>query len=262
VEKEVYLGLDGRAALVTGAGSGAGRAIALWLARAGCDVAIVDAAGDAAERVAEELRREDFTAIAVAADLGSEPAAEAMVAAVVAQFDSLDVAVNCLARPAPRSGRSADAPDRASNLALLGWCCRAEARAMGDHEPGGTVVNVVLHSSEAGTAAGPGDAAVEIGEFTRKLAIELAPVAVRVNSIIGAVTPTRDGGRGGPATRPDRQRTAPSPAGAVPAEELGRVAVFLASDLARGVTGQILRVTAEAAAGGNRLRGSDGRPRG
>lgn len=94
LEKDVYLGLDGRAALVTAGASPAGRAVAQWLARAGCDVAVADADGAAAERVAEELREHDFTAIAVHAATTTPAAIEAMVAEVLARFDALDVAVN------------------------------------------------------------------------------------------------------------------------------------------------------------------------
>ena len=110
LEKDVYLGLDGRAALVTAGARGAGRAIAIWLARAGCDVAIVDVDGAAAESLAEELRGHDYTAIAVAAEPRSESDVEAMVASVVEQFDALDVAVNDVAWRARPRGRRARGP--------------------------------------------------------------------------------------------------------------------------------------------------------
>jgi 3-oxoacyl-[acyl-carrier protein] reductase len=246
VEKEVYLGLDGRAALVTVAGSGAGKAIAFWLARAGCDVAVVDPSGDAAEGVAEELRELDFTAIAVAADLRTERDADAMVRDVVAQFDSLDVAVNCLSRPpergrggAPEHGRALDA-----ELAVMTACCRTEARAMAEPNGGGALVNVVWGRDAErsdGSEGDDGTLASAVERLTQTLAVELAPAGVRVNAIHAILGAAPEAGKA-PAARADRTRTAGVRARAVPAEDLGRVAVFLASDLSRGVTGQVLRV--------------------
>lgn len=212
---EIYLGLEGIATLVSGAAAPAGRAIALWLARAGCDVAVVDTDGEAAEQIAEEIRDEDGTAIA--ATLGSRRghSAAAVVRAVAAELGALDLAVNVA--PAPR-GESPGAVAR-------GWrrWCRVEAAEMIARDHGGALLNV-------GWEAASGAAA----RLTRRLARELAPHRVRVNAI---VTPTAAASPDPPADRIGRR---------VEPEDLARAAVFLSSDLARCITGQVLRVDAGA----------------
>jgi 3-oxoacyl-[acyl-carrier protein] reductase len=247
VEQGVYLGLDGRAALVTGAGAGVGRAVAFWLARAGCDVAIVDLSRDAAEGVADELRELDYTAIAVAADLRSDRGVEAMVAEVVDKFDSLDVAVNCPAPPAGRPGRAgAHDGERSSDLAraVMASCCRAEAAAMRATGEGGALVNVAWGWSEEGLRGAEGTHGID--DLTRTLAADLGPSGVRVNAILAIISTRADARR---AVAPERPRTGALER-AVPAEDIGRVAVFLASNLSRKVSGQTLRVEADVPPGG------------
>ena len=87
-------GLAERVAIVTGSASGIGRAIAAEFARAGATLAAVDLDGDAAERVAEELRGHDAEAVALAADVARAGEVEAMAAAVFERFGRIDVLVN------------------------------------------------------------------------------------------------------------------------------------------------------------------------
>lgn len=238
LETDVYLGLDGRAALVTAGASTAGQAVARWLARAGCDVAVVDADGAAAERVAEDLRALDFTAIAVAAAGTSDSAIDTMVERVIAQFDALDVAVNLPPWTEGSAGREARFPGRTAAAALerLRICCLAEARAIAAGGEGGVVLNLDPAAlSTAPRAAAPEEDVVRI---TRALALELADRAIRVNAVLGP-----SGLGSGPAAAERAGLASQSPLGrAIDADDLARGVVFLASDLARGVTGQILRV--------------------
>jgi 3-oxoacyl-[acyl-carrier protein] reductase len=87
------LSLDGKVAVVTGAGAGLGRAEALALSRAGARVVLNDLPG-AADEAAEEIREAGGEATVVAGDVGERSTADAMVAAAVDGFGSLDVVVN------------------------------------------------------------------------------------------------------------------------------------------------------------------------
>jgi NAD(P)-dependent dehydrogenase (short-subunit alcohol dehydrogenase family) len=87
------LSLDGRAAIVTGAGAGLGRAEAIALADAGARVVLNDLPG-AAEEAAEEIRSRGGEAVVVAGDIGERATADALTAAAVEGFGSLDIVVN------------------------------------------------------------------------------------------------------------------------------------------------------------------------
>lgn len=89
--------LSGKAALVTGAGSGLGEATAHALARAGCMVACCDINAEAASRVSEGLARYDVRAIAIGCDVSSEDDAFGAVEQAVSQFGRLDILVNSAA---------------------------------------------------------------------------------------------------------------------------------------------------------------------
>ena len=135
--QDVALGLEGRVALVTGAGAGIGREIARWLASAGCRVAVNDIDADRADETVAQLHEAGREALAVVANVRDEAAVARMLAETRRALGSLDVAVNNV-------GMNADRPvvpfvelDAAyardvieQNLVATMICCIAEARAM------------------------------------------------------------------------------------------------------------------------------------
>ncbi len=247
--------LRGRVALVTGAGAGIGREIARWLARAGCDVAVNDIERSRAERGIEAVQAEGRKAIPVVADVRDEAAVEEMVAATISGLGRLDVAVNnvgLMGDAKQAAFAELEANDVRSvidrNLVATILCCVAEAKAMRQRGEGGVILNVSSGESTrpALRLAAYGAAKAGINHLTQTMATELGPDGIRVLAIAPGTTltetvrPVFDDAHVDRIVEslPLRRMTEP--------EELGRMAVFLASDLARCITGQFILADAGA----------------
>ena len=245
----IDFGLEGKRALVTGAGAGAGRAIAIWLARAGCDVAVIDIDRGGAEATADLVRSEGRTALALVANVRVEGEVAAMVESVRTGLGDLDVAVNNVGMLAGRHARAFVDIDAEyfrdiveQNLMTAALCCRAEARAMVAQGRGGAIINVSSGESQrpAPELAPYGAAKAAVNHLTRTLAVELGPHGIRVNAMAPGTMLTAavlaalsdDYVEALRASIPLQRMTEP--------DDLARTAVYLASDLARDVTGQFL----------------------
>ncbi|MBA7567817.1 Galactitol 2-dehydrogenase [subsurface metagenome] len=189
--------VDGRRALVTGAGRGLGKAFALALAEAGADVAAVDLDAETAATTAEEVRALGRRAAAIQADLRRGEDAERMVAEVVSVWNGLDIGVNNAGVSLPIKEASEVSErewDWLIDLNLKGtfFCAQAEARAMKDSGYG-KIINI---ASICGHAVWPEPQAVYsvskagILHLTRCLAAEWIKQGIRVNSISPGVTRT------------------------------------------------------------------------
>ena len=234
---------EGRRALVTGAGSGIGRAIALRLAEEGADVVVhyhANAAG--AEEVAATVAALGARALVVQADVRDAAAVEAMVARAAQAWGGLDVLVNN-AGVVRRSGLrdiSVAMWDEVVDVNLKGTflCAQAAAR----HMTGGAIVNIASMRGVEGGSSSAHYAAAKAGviALTKTLARELAP-AIRVNAVAPGYVETRLQAGLGADQRLAIAATTPLARIGRP-EEVAAAVAFLASDDGAFVTGQTLLV--------------------
>lgn len=247
--------LDGKVAIVTGAGSGFGRATALLFASEGARVIVADINELAGKETVDKIVSAAGHATLALGDVSERNAAEAMVAQAVADFGRLDVLVNNagIAQHAVM-GASWDAPEEQwdrlikVNLRSVYVCTRAAVPAM-LATGGGSVVNVASIAASV-SVGGSAYAAAKGGilSYTRHVAVELAP-DVRVNSVSPGFmwTPMSTGERDGlsPAEQEGRRAefAAKNPmnrAGSV--DDIAYGALFFASDESGYVTGRELVV--------------------
>jgi len=240
--------LRGRIALVTGAQQGIGRGIALAFAREGADVAVnyLDDRA-AAEKVMQEVRAAGGRAVLVQADVARPADAQRMVAQVQSELGGLDVLVNN-AGVYPRvpflEMRETDW-DHVVDVNLKGgfFCAQAAARAMVAAGRRGSIINMASQAVR-GAVRGVHYSASKGGvvAMTRATALELAPHGIRVNAIAPGLTDTAQPRYG------NNEEELAAMASAVPLgrmaqpDDIAAVAVFLASDDARHITGQTVHV--------------------
>lgn len=185
--------LDGKVALVTGAGQGIGQALAHGLGEAGCKVAVIDLELSRAETVAAELEAKGIPSIALKVDVANKEQVEGMVQTILDKWGDLDIAVNNAGIVySTLENRSEDIPQSqwertmAVNLNGVFYCCQAEGKVMLKKGYGkiintasmsGSIVNhpqiqSAYNASKAGCV-----------HMTKSLAAEWADRGVRVNSL-------------------------------------------------------------------------------
>ena len=246
----------GRAALVTGAGAGIGREIALWMARAGARVAVNDVRAERADTVVGEIASEGGEAVAVPADCRDDAQVDAMVATTVERLGGLDVAVNNIGNLPPGRGLALfvemdgaywrDLLDQ--DLVLAALRGRAEARQLLSAGKGGVILFV---SSGETTRPSPRNAAyaaakAAINHLVTSMAVELGPAGIRVCAIAPGTTLTETVRAAFDDAHMARIVESTPLRRMTEHDELARLAVFLTSDLARCITGQLILADAGA----------------
>lgn len=253
----IRIDLSGQAALVTGANSGIGRAVAVALGEAGADV-VVNYVTDpeAAEAVAESIRKHGRRAMTIRADVSREEEVEAMFAQAVAEWGTLHIVV-CnagLQRDAQFSQMTLQQWNTVIGVNLTGQflCARAAVREFmrrGVDERVSVAAGKIIHMSSVHQMipwAGHANYAASKGGvemLMKSLAQEVAPLRIRVNAIApGAIrTPINTVAWQTPEAYAALMTLVPYKRIGEP-EDIGRAAVWLASDVSDYVTGTSLFV--------------------
>jgi len=243
--------LEGKVALITGAGSGMGKEAAALFAAEGARVVVVDVNAEAADSVAVAVRAEGGTATAFAADVSSAAGCEAMVAHATSTHGGLHVLYNNAGVFPADDGGVLETPeatwDRVMEINLKGvWLgCRAGIPAMIE-SGGGAIVNVASFVALMGAATAQIAYTSSKGgvlAMTREMAVEYARQGIRANALCpGPIqTPLLEELLSDPQRR--ARRLVHIPMGRLgTAAELAKAALFLASDDASFMTGAALVV--------------------
>jgi NAD(P)-dependent dehydrogenase (short-subunit alcohol dehydrogenase family) len=233
--------LEGKVAVVTGAGRGIGRGHCLHLAKEGAMVVVNDVDLSEAQAVADEIRGSGGTASANGADIGSRQGAEQLIAQCVAGYGKIDALVNNAGIVRDRSFlKMTDQEfDDVVRVHLYGtfWCSQAAVRRMQEQGSGGAIVNTTS-AAQFGNFGQTNYSAAKggIASMTYTLAIELARYGIRVNAISPLGTTRMSAAVMGDSKAPFIDPTANGP-----------MVAFLCSDEADYITGQVFGT------GGDRL---------
>jgi len=259
------LSLEGRVAIVTGAGGkrGIGRATALTFAEAGADVAVCDinVSGETfdLEGTAEEIRKLGRRTLAVQTDVSKESDVDNLVDKVVKEFGTIDVLANVvgISIHVPFMDTTREQYDKAMDVNLRSQfiCCQKVGKVMMEHKRGNIINWISLSAYKTGRAYVYGMAKIGATALTAWVAKEMAEYNIRVNGIAPGLVrtdlgphgihtvrfapPTQEGNR--PFTMDDMGKNLPLGRICEP-QEIADVALFLASDASRMITGQIIIV--------------------
>lgn len=243
--------LAGRVAVVTGGSAGIGRGIAEALARAGARVVVASRRQEAVTTAEKELVTLGYDAFGVATDVTDESSVEALMSATGDRFGGLDILVNCAGgsfgssfeRGPVLSLRDQDLLE-CYRLNVVGTflCTKAAVPHMRERGAGSVVniTSVAAYSAARGMAA-YGAAKAAMNSLTRSMARELAP-DVRINAVApGHIDTPRTNDRRDEAKRARQLAETPMGRYGTPEDVAGAV-IYLASDAASWVTGEIIRL--------------------
>ncbi|WP_300681158.1 SDR family oxidoreductase [Nocardioides sp.] len=253
----VVPGLAGKVVVVAGVGDGLGHAVALRSAAAGASVVLAARTAARLDAVAEEIRALGGTALTVPTDLTDAAAVEALAATTLAELGRIDTVVfNAFVQPPHRPLLATDETEIRSgldiNLLAALSVVRACAPALVEHAGSVVMVNsMVLHNRLPNYGAYRMQKAGLLA-LARSLSIELGPQGVRVNSVapgyiwadkVQAMVGRQAARRGVEPTVIYDEIAADADLRRLPEpDDIAATVLFLASDLARAITGQCLSV--------------------
>jgi NAD(P)-dependent dehydrogenase (short-subunit alcohol dehydrogenase family) len=232
--------LQGRVALVTGAGRNLGKAIALSLAEAGADVAATSRTLSEVERTAEEIRQKGAKALAISADVTQPAEVEAATQRTLAEWGRIDILVNNAATRSFQPVLETSAEEWRSvidtNLTGAFFCCQAVGPIM-IRQGGGRIINISSRIGLQGAVNRAAYCASKGGliQLTRALALEWAPYKILVNAIAPGLmnTPTAKAMHEGKTASIPLKR-----AGEL--EEVAPLVVYLGSEACTYMTGEVI----------------------
>lgn len=240
--------LKQKVALVTGAGSGIGQAIALLFAREGADIGVNDIDLPSAEKTADAVRRLGRKAIVLGADVGKPDEVDTMVGQIINELSRVDILINNAGIPAHGlmiEEQTAERWDRVVEVILRGTylCSRSVGKWM-VNQGAGKIVNISSVGGIIGSPGLTGYGAAKAGviNLTRSLAVEWGKYHINVNCIAPGVIDT-------PLTRRTTKNVTSEQRGrSIPlarwgeADDVAKAALFLVSDDASYITGVVLPV--------------------
>ncbi len=246
-------------AVVTGAAGGIGAATAVALAEAGMAVVLADWQAALVEQQAQALRERRYRALGLAVDISRRAEVESMVSRTLAEFGRVDVLINNAGINPPHQAPFLEMSDETwartldVNLTGMFLCSQIAGRVMAKQRSG-SIVNITSIGAVRPT---PGGVAYHTSKggvisFTLALAVNLAPYQIRANAIgPGYIATPMTGGMADPDGRAQTLARVPLDRVGQP-EDIANAVVFLASDKASYITGQVFYVDGGAMALGQR----------
>lgn len=247
--------MDGKVTIITGGGTGLGRAMVRALARAGSDIVIASRRPGPIEETAAEVRDMGRRSLAIPTDVTRSEQVNGMVRRCLDEFGRVDVLINNAAQLGAPLTPIWDMTDDEwrygidANLTSAFYCSRAVARPMVS-QGGGKIINV---ASGYGLRGGRNMYTYTAGkggmmQLTRTLALSLGPYGVTANTICPGFIPTRGAEALSGALPRNADRV---PVGEYPTPpDIGPIAVFLASAASDYMTGEHITIDSGGLAGG------------
>jgi 3-oxoacyl-[acyl-carrier protein] reductase len=239
--------LEGKVVIVTGAGGGIGKAISTLFAREGAALALIDIHKEGIEELATAIRGKGGTVTTSVVDVSSEEQVVQLVRSVVEKFGTLDILVNnaAVSRETPILDIPVDEWDRilAINLRSVFLLSREAFRHMKTRHAGKIISMGSAAGKIGGLVAGAHYAASKAGVmcFTKSLALQAAAFGVNVNAVCPGPTRSAMTDAWGEKANAEFAAKIPFKRYGEP-EEIAEAVLFLASDRARYITGEILDV--------------------
>lgn len=237
------MNMQKKVTIVTGAGSGVGRATALRFARAGARVALCGRTRETLEATAAAVRVADGEALVVQCDVAREEDVQALFARVLEAYGRVDVLINCAGVVALKPFIEMDAAtwDHVLNANLRGTflCCQHAFRTMAE-QGGGVILNLSSLSGVKGVEKFPGLSAYNVSKagvasLTEILAVEGKPLNIRVAAVSPGAVDTEMLRQAAPHLRAD-----------MTPEELAEILLFMADDSGRVLSGTNLEIFSNA----------------